>query len=351
MAFRCLLDRRVVVSHRLTTVLGGAPNKRRCGRGRCVCSLGCSDLLLQFVRTLPLVRPRSGSRIWRGYFTISSDNNFKACFVEANYSSGDRLQIWLTPDQDLFFSLRQNGIDDPNQKTARIWVDSAPASQAVIQYFEPVTIFSIGSLKKKVAELFEAIRMGNVLFVEIGGAIHKFSLRGTYGALSELAGCANLVRMGQPPPARLMTKDAQTSAARRESPPAAAPVTPSVTLSGTATAFVVAPTGHLLTNAHAVEDCKEVKVATDQGESVIARVVAIDKRNDLALLLVKDLAVPSVSFRKGLPRLGEAVYAYGFPLRSLLSSSGNFTSGMISALVGNERRFEPISNLSTRSTR
>jgi len=98
------------------------------------------------------------------------------------------LQFWLTPEQYLLFSLRQRGIADPNQRTARIWVDDATPLQANIEHVDPVAIFAIGNLKGKTAELFEALRMGNVLFIEIGGAVHKFSLRGTYGALSELVG-------------------------------------------------------------------------------------------------------------------------------------------------------------------
>jgi len=49
---------------------------------------------------------------------------------------------------------------------------------------------------------------------------------------------------------------------------------------------------------------------------------------------VKDISTSPMNFRKGLPRLGEPIYAYGFPLRSLLASSGNFTAGMVSALIG-----------------
>jgi S1-C subfamily serine protease len=38
-------------------------------------------------------------------------------------------------------------------------------------------------------------------------------------------------------------------------------------------------------------------------------------------------------FRNG-ARVGESVFAYGFPLAGLLSSSGNFTSGIITANAG-----------------
>ena len=275
-----------------------------------------------------------GFENWSGYYTISADGKFKACFTEADYSSGSKLQFWLTPDQELFFSLKQRGRADPNQKTARIWVDDAAPTQTIIEYFDPITVFAIGGLKKNVTELFEAIRMGNILSIEIGGTVHTFSLRGTYGALSELLGCANLVRMGQPPPALVSERRTPPVTAGITSPPATFSAQPAVTLAGSSSAFAVSSTGHLLTNAHAVEGCRELKAANDQGDIAIARVLATDQHNDLALLAVRDISAPPVSFRKGLPRLGEPVYAYGFPLRSLLASSGNFTAGMVSALVG-----------------
>jgi S1-C subfamily serine protease len=274
---------------------------------------------------------------WRGFYTTNADDKFKACFVEAEYSSGDQLQFWLTPEQEMYFSLKQKGSADPNQRTARIWVDDATPSQAVIEHVDPLIIFYIGSLKKKIAKLFESIRMGNVLSIEIGGSVHKFSLRGTYGALSELVGCANLVRMGQPPQALVLQKRAPAATPSASAPapsPVVAPAPKSTTLASSASAFAVSANGHLLTNAHAIEECRELKAGNDQGNVATARVVAIDKRNDLALLAVKDIDIEPARFRKGPLRLGEAVFAYGFPLRTLLASSGNFTAGMVSALVG-----------------
>jgi S1-C subfamily serine protease len=67
------------------------------------------------------------------------------------------------------------------------------------------------------------------------------------------------------------------------------------------------------------------------GQEVSANIVAKDKTNDLAILTtsINPTAVPAL--RKQ-PRLGEAVYVFGFPLTGLLSTSGNFTSGSITAI-------------------
>lgn len=58
-----------------------------------------------------------------------------------------------------------------------------------------------------------------------------------------------------------------------------------------------------------------------------------DVANDLALLSAKMPNDGVAKFSIG-ARLGESAYAFGFPLGTLLSSSGNFTVGNVSALTG-----------------
>lgn len=99
------------------------------------------------------------------------------------------------------------------------------------------------------------------------------------------------------------------------------------------TGFFVSKDGHVLTNQHVVEGCRRVKIAAVGQKSAGADIVARDKINDLALL--KTTAVPIVvpGFRAQ-PRLGEPVSVFGFPLSEILSSSGNFTIGSVTALAG-----------------
>ena len=99
------------------------------------------------------------------------------------------------------------------------------------------------------------------------------------------------------------------------------------------TGFFVAADGAVVTNAHVVEDCSTVHVTSEQGTTAVARVVARDDRNDLALLRTGLAPKKSAAFRTSI-RLGEAVEAFGYPLTEVLSKSGNFTLGNVSALVG-----------------
>jgi serine protease Do len=98
--------------------------------------------------------------------------------------------------------------------------------------------------------------------------------------------------------------------------------------------FFVTGEGHVLTNAHVVENCQAVSVTRPgeppQGAGVIAR----DRTNDLALLLTTLKPTATVPpLRLGV-RTGESVAVFGFPLAGLLPSTGNFTVGNVTATAG-----------------
>ena len=99
------------------------------------------------------------------------------------------------------------------------------------------------------------------------------------------------------------------------------------------TGFFVSRDGHLVTNNHVVDECSAVTVTQPGSPPIRAQVVARDGTNDLAVLKVasKPDAVPALATRA---RVGENVYAYGFPLSGLLATTGNFTAGSITATAG-----------------
>jgi S1-C subfamily serine protease len=93
----------------------------------------------------------------------------------------------------------------------------------------------------------------------------------------------------------------------------------------------------ILTNEHVARGCTRPQVNRVGEPAVTARVVTTDPTNDLALLQANikghtDL-VPKPSFRRA-ARVGETVFAFGFPLTGLLATSGNFTNGIITASAG-----------------
>ena len=101
----------------------------------------------------------------------------------------------------------------------------------------------------------------------------------------------------------------------------------------TGTAFSVAPQ-LLVTNHHVIAGCRKLSVVTAEGRRA-ASVVNSEESIDLALLRVFGLRGAVANLRT--PRnvsLGETVSVFGFPLTGTLSSSGNFTGGLVSSLQG-----------------
>jgi hypothetical protein len=101
----------------------------------------------------------------------------------------------------------------------------------------------------------------------------------------------------------------------------------------TGTGFLVAP-GLLITNHHVAANCQRLDIVSPDGRRA-AKLVDADDLVDLALVRVTGLTGPVASIRRaGSIRLGEAAYAFGFPLTGLLSEGGNFTNGVVSSLRG-----------------
>lgn len=101
----------------------------------------------------------------------------------------------------------------------------------------------------------------------------------------------------------------------------------------TGTGFVISKKGHILTNNHVIEDSSEIRIAGIEGR---VKILATDAVNDLALLQVDTRAENYAIFAPDAFKLGqgEDIIVFGYPLNSVLSSSGNLTPGTISALTG-----------------
>ena len=103
--------------------------------------------------------------------------------------------------------------------------------------------------------------------------------------------------------------------------------------SSSGTGFAVAA-GLVVTNQHVVAGCTRVDVLSPDGRRT-GVVVDADEGVDLALVRITGLGGGIASLRRpGSVRLGEAAYAFGFPLSGLLSDGGNFTNGVVSSLRG-----------------
>ena len=103
--------------------------------------------------------------------------------------------------------------------------------------------------------------------------------------------------------------------------------------SATGTLFLVNATGQAITNRHVVAGCGEVRL---EGRDGVAKVVTEDAVNDLALVQIPGQANASAAITSEPSKLrqGEDIVVFGFPLNAVLSSGGNLTPGVVSALTG-----------------
>ena len=113
---------------------------------------------------------------------------------------------------------------------------------------------------------------------------------------------------------------------------------------GSGTGIFVTNDGHLITNAHVVKDCLQIRVGMGSGNFEVGSLVAKDPTNDLALLKVNAKPPKVGALRFGV-RVGENVEAFGYPLSQVLATSGNFTTGTVTAVagIGDDSRFYQIS--------
>ncbi len=101
---------------------------------------------------------------------------------------------------------------------------------------------------------------------------------------------------------------------------------------GVGTGVVLTSDGEILTNAHVVEDASEVVVRfAGETEPRVAKILASDLGNDLALLKIDATGLTAATFAKpGSARIGDTVIAIGYALA--LDGGPTVTSGIISAL-------------------
>ena len=101
---------------------------------------------------------------------------------------------------------------------------------------------------------------------------------------------------------------------------------------GVGTGVVLTSDGEILTNAHVVEDASEVVVrVAGESEPRVAKILATDSGNDLALIKVDITGLVAATFAKpGSVQIGDAVVAIGYALA--LDGGPTVTSGIVSAL-------------------
>ena len=92
--------------------------------------------------------------------------------------------------------------------------------------------------------------------------------------------------------------------------------------------FFISADGYLVTNNHVVENAVEVTITTDDGKTLVAKIIGRDPKTDLALLKTADNGPYAfVPFSGTSPRVGDWVVAVGNPF----GLGGTVTAGIVSA--------------------
>jgi S1-C subfamily serine protease len=104
------------------------------------------------------------------------------------------------------------------------------------------------------------------------------------------------------------------------------------TVTATGTAFVVSSNGVIATAAHVVENATSIKVQLGE-QSYVAKVLKSNSENDLAILKIDATGLkPLILADSDQAKLGESVWALGYPLSDVLGRNLKVTAGMLSGL-------------------
>ena len=99
-------------------------------------------------------------------------------------------------------------------------------------------------------------------------------------------------------------------------------------------AFFISNKGHIITNYHVVEDCKDNSKIFYKNNNVDAKLIAKDAYLDLALLKAEVNNSKFISISNMAPKKLQRIIAAGYPFGKYLSDDLKFTSGIVSSLKG-----------------
>ncbi len=114
-----------------------------------------------------------------------------------------------------------------------------------------------------------------------------------------------------------------------------APVKPKLEANFRATGFLIDVRGYIVTNAHVINNAKNLIVENSKGEQFFARPVYVSNSTDLAILKISDTSFKKFSLlpysiRRSSGELGEQIFTLGYPRDEVV-----YGEGYLSAKSGN----------------
>lgn len=271
----------------------------------------------------------------RGW-TIAANQARNGCLAFAAYQSGTAIEVGFDTRKDSSFMLFANEAWD----TIRVGTD-----YEIKLVFDGHKSWTGRAAGVRVGKLYglalEGIKTGFIVdfarysSVQVnlrGRRLDGFNLAGTRAAVEASIECSKEVQAGR---VSFAEKPAPTTKAENSEKPAVPEKETKGPSISTGTGFFVNDKGHLVTNAHVVEDCSEAMVKLPDGRSAPAAILARSSQNDLAALKADLVPAGFARLRSGpQARLGDSVVLFGYPLAGELTVTGNLSTGLISAMAG-----------------
>jgi len=95
------------------------------------------------------------------------------------------------------------------------------------------------------------------------------------------------------------------------------------------TGFAVSYLGHIVTNEHVINACERINVRNTENVTLEAEVIAIDERNDLAVLKADVEPLQILAISENNPEQLQNIFVAGFPWGERVSSLLTITDGMV----------------------
>jgi S1-C subfamily serine protease len=280
-----------------------------------------------------------------GAFSNDETGAFSHCAATAPFINGFNLVVAQNAAGSWLLSLANPGLKLNKGETSPLDV--------VFDGHEQVRLYATANPPNMVTAILplsvtRTFQKASLMVVTSNGSKPlQFALTSTGALISALANCATRMKAEGLGKAGDFTKIAAKPQAAPDKQAPSPGAKSGATKSYSGTGFVVSSAGHIVTNNHVIDGCRDIK-GNLTGESATAlRVVSRDEVNDLALLqapsttTIKDF----VKIRDRSIRSGDSVVAIGFPYHGLLTSDFTVTTGIVSSLSGllNDTRHLQIS--------
>ncbi|MBD0331438.1 MAG: trypsin-like peptidase domain-containing protein [Chitinophagaceae bacterium] len=104
-------------------------------------------------------------------------------------------------------------------------------------------------------------------------------------------------------------------------------VPPAITYKTGGTGFLIDPKGYMVTDAHVIENAKNVAVQNNSGRDFPVEVIYVDRKRDLAILKIADTSfktssVLPYSIKHSSPDISEPIYTLGYPRNEIVYGEG-----------------------------